>query len=149
MGMQECILFNLQFEYSFCIIYIEEVNKLDIIEKVTNYAQLDAKTKQLEELKKPLNAEIKEFMKANGLKEVVAGAIKAVFGKQERVSMNQEKLLDKVKQLGLNQAIKTVEVVDEQILESMIFNGELNASEIEECMEKKIVETLSIKGGKK
>jgi vancomycin resistance protein YoaR len=125
------------------------VNKLDIIEKVTNYAELDAKAKQLEELKKPLNAEIKSYMKHNDLKEVSAAGIKAVYGKQERVSMNQDKLLDKVKQLGLNHAIKTIEVVDEQVLESMIFNGELNASQIEECMERKIIETLTIKGGKK
>lgn len=141
--------FNLHIECAFCIIYIEEVKKVDIIEKVTNYAELDAKVKQLEELKKPLNAEIKAYMKHNDLKEVSAAGIKAVYGKQERVSMNQDKLLDKVKQLGLNHAIKTVEVVDEQVLESMIFNGELNASQIEGCVERKIVETLSIKGGKK
>jgi hypothetical protein len=147
--MQRCILFALHFQCAFCIIYIEEVNKLDIIEKVTNYAELDAKAKQLEELKKPLNAEIKSYMKHNDLKEVSAAGIKAVYGKQERVSMNQDKLLDKVKQLGLNHAIKTIEVVDEQVLESMIFNGELNASQIEECMERKIIETLTIKGGKK
>jgi hypothetical protein len=125
------------------------VSKLDIIEKVTNYAELDAKAKQLEELKKPLNSEIKAYMKHNDLKEVSAAGIKAVYGKQERVSMNQDKLLDKVKQLGLNHAIKTVEVVDEQVIESMIFNGELNASQIEDCIERKIIETLTIKGGKK
>lgn len=122
---------------------------MDIIEKVTNYAELDAKAKQLEELKKPLNSEIKAYMKHNDLKEVSAAGIKAVYGKQERVSMNQDKLLDKVKQLGLNHAIKTVEVVDEQVIESMIFNGELNASQIEDCIERKIIETLTIKGGKK
>ena len=122
---------------------------MDIIQKVEQYAQLDAKAKQLDELKKPLNAEIKSYMKHHELKEVSAGAVKAVYGKQERVSMNQDKLLGKVKQLGLTQAIKIIEVVDEQILESMIFNGELSAAEVEDCVERKIVETLTIKGGKK
>ena len=121
---------------------------MNIEEKVKNYAELDAKGKKIDEMKKPLNAEIKAYMKENGIKEVATAGVKAVFGIQERVSMNEARLLEKVKRLGLNQAIKVIEVVDEDAIQEMIFKGELDAAEIESCIERKQIETLTIKGAK-
>lgn len=122
---------------------------MTIEEQVKQYADLDAKAKQIDDMKKPLNVAIKAYMRDNGIHEVAVDGIKAVFGKQERVSMNEAKLLEKVKGLGLTQAIKTIEVVDEDIINQMVYEGTLEPSLIEDCVETKVVETLTIRGGKK
>jgi hypothetical protein len=121
---------------------------VDILQKVEQYVALDVKAKQLDTLKKPLNAEIKAYMKESGIKELSTADVKVVYGVQERVSINEPKLLEKLKALGVTAAIKTVEVVDHEKLEGMIYNGELQASAVEECLERKEVETLTVKGAK-
>lgn len=119
-----------------------------ILQKVGKYTELDASIKKLETEKKPLNADIKDFMRGNGLKEIQVGNAKVVFGKQERVSMNEDKLMERVRELGLTSVIKTVEVVDHDALQEMIYAGALSAAQIEDCIERKEVETLSVKGAK-
>jgi hypothetical protein len=122
---------------------------MDINEKAKQYAELDAQIKKLDTIKKPLNSEIKDYMKDNGMDVIQGQGFGVHFGTQERVTMNEAKLLDKVKSLGLTDAIKTVEVVDQSLLEDLVFNGKLNPAEIEDCVERKIVETLTVKKAKK
>jgi len=102
-----------------------------------------------------LNAEIKSEMgfgvAAGGSKEIIVGDIKAVYSLQERNSMNTEKLLQRLKDLELTSAIKTIEVPDEKVLEDLIYRGELDAGKISDCSEQTTVAVLKvtkIKGAK-
>lgn len=95
-----------------------------------------------------LNKEIKQEMKAGGLKNIDTGKVVATYGVQERTSMNRDKLLKRLKDLGLQEAIKTVEVPNETVVEDLIYKGHLDASKIQDCIEVKEVEVLRIKKAK-
>lgn len=119
-----------------------------LTEKVKKYYELDAQIKKLDAEKKLLNAELKDYMRSIGEKSTEIGGYKVVFSIQERVSMNEPKLVQRLKTLGKPEAIKLVEVPDQAVLEEMIYTGNLAASEIADCMDKKEVETLTVKGSK-
>ena len=63
---------------------------------------------------------------------------------QKRENFNDEKLIEKLKSLGVVAPIKTIEVVDMDELENVIYNGQLDASKISECKETKEVITLKV-----
>ena len=89
---------------------------------------------QIKETMKHLN--ITEFESTNGL------IAKIII--QNREKFNDAKLIDKLKTLGVNEAIKTVEVVDMDALEDSIYNGRLDAANISDCRETTKVTTLKI-----
>lgn len=116
---------------------------------VEKYVELDAQQKALKKELDPMNKEIKAHMKSNNMKEFKTADFKVSFSVQERTSMNEDALLKKLKALGLTEAIVTVEKPDETVLEKLIYEGKLDASELESCIERKFVEVLKVTGGKK
>jgi len=122
---------------------------VELKEKVTKYYKIDTQLKSLTSEKNKLNASIKADMKAGNLKDFAVGDIIAVYNSYEKSSMNQDKLLQRLKDLGLTQCIKTIEVVDEKVLEDMIYRGEVNAVKFEDCAVVTPVETLTVKKVKK
>lgn len=102
---------------------------------------LDAYKKSTEEY----NKEIKQGLKELGLNEFETDSgLVAKYNIQKRESFNEDLLLQKLKELGVNTAIKTKEYVDIDELENLIYNGELNASELSSCRIIKEVETLKV-----
>ena len=55
-----------------------------------------------------------------------------------------DKLIAKLKELGVVSPIKTVEVVDMDELENVIYNGWLDASELTNCKQVKEIPTLKV-----
>lgn len=91
------------------------------------------------------NKEIKQGLKELGVNEFeTATGLIAKYNIQKRESFNEDLLLQKLKELGVNTAIKTKEYVDMDELENLIYNGELNASELSNCRVIKEVETLKV-----
>lgn len=103
--------------------------KLDEYKKET-----DTENKRIKELMTELD--ITEYESTMG--EVAKLSI------QNRESFIDDKLIAKLKQLGVTTPIKTVEIVDMDELENVIYNGQLNAAELTDCKQVKQVQTLKV-----
>lgn len=79
---------------------------------------------------------IDEFESDNGL---IAKLIK-----QKRESFDEEKLINKLKELNVKKPIKTIEIIDYEVLEDIIYNNELDATKISDCKQCKEVLTLKV-----
>ena len=110
-------------------VYYEDKTILDGYKK-----SVDKHNKQIKEIMKDYN--IEEYETDNGLI--------AKMNIQKRESFIDEKLIAKLKELGVTTPIKTVEVVDIDELENVIYNGQLNASELTNCKQVKEVITLKV-----
>lgn len=104
----------------------------------------DKYKKESDELNKEIKRELRVGVEAGQSVELVVGDLSAVFQVQERTSMNSEKLLQRLRDLGLTQAIKTIEAPDENVLEDLIYRGELDAGLISDCNESSLVEVLKV-----
>lgn len=118
-------------------------------QKVDRYFELNTQEKEIKNEKDPLNASIKEEMRARGIEEFDSGRYTAKSAKQERTKMNPDKLLAKLKELGLTQAIKVVEQPDEAMVEELIYNKQLDPADLASCIDVNIVEVLTVKANKK
>ena len=122
-------------------------------DNVINYFNLKKETSVLEKQTKTLNTSIKAEMKEKGLEEFKEDGYTASYKIQTRESINNEKLILKLHSLGLDTAIKTIEVPDEEMIADMIYNGVIDPVILQDCTETKPVEVLKItfkklKGGK-
>lgn len=94
------------------------------------------------------NAQIKELMAKEKLKEKTVDGWTASVRIKTTESFNEEKLLNIAKQLGLNDIIKTKEYVDTDVMEELIYNGTITQDmllEIAKAQEVKETATLYIK----
>ena len=109
--------------------YVEK-NILDEKKKI-----IDGLNKQIKDVMKELD--IKDFETDNGLTAKITI--------QNRDSLNEEKAIIKLKELGLTSAIKTKEYLDLEEIENLIYNQKLNPAELEDCQIKKSVTVLNVK----
>lgn len=109
--------------------YFEQKQELDGLKKETENANTDIKY-----LMNRLNK--KEFQTDLGLV--------AKINVQKRESFIDEKLIAKLKELKVTTPIKTIEVVDMDELENVIYNGDLDASKLTDCKQVKEVITLKV-----
>lgn len=113
-------------------------------------ASLDVQKKQCESE----NAQIKKLMEDGNITEFQSGGYTAKYSVQDRVSMNEDRLLEVLKKAGITNVIKTREYVDSDLLEKALYNNEISEEiqlQIAECNEVKQVATLRVtkdKGGK-
>lgn len=76
----------------------------------------------------------------------------ATYYESERTNFDNEKALAILKRAGINQCVKTIEVLDEDALESMLYNDEIPVeilSDLNSCREVKKIPTLKISERKK
>src|SRR6185312_3212090 len=92
---------------------------------VATFAVLDAEQKKLKKESDPLKDRIKDYMGQHELDVYKVGPVTASYSIQERKSMNEPMLVNKLKALGLDEAIKTVEVPDQSAIEELIYAGTL------------------------
>lgn len=114
-------------------------------EIVKDFHKYDSDAKAATKLKDPLNKEIKTLMSEHGLNSFEVDGIEASYAKQERVSMNEAKLIEVLKTNGYADAIIQVEKPDTGKIEELIYEGKLKPALLEQCNETKIVEVLSVK----
>ena len=104
--------------------------------------------KQLDNYKKSTdeyNKEIKKLMsELNKTEFETDKGLVAKITVQNRESFNENKLISKLKELNGTSAIKTKEYVDMDVLEDLIYNGKINASELTSCKVSKQVVTLKV-----
>ena len=91
------------------------------------------------------NKQIKESLNDLGKTEFeTESGLVAKMSTQQRESFNEAKLIEKLKELKVTSPIKTVEVVDMDELENVIYNEGLDASELTNCKIVKEVVTLKV-----
>lgn len=120
----------------------------DLPELVEEYAKLDDLEKSAKKQKTPLNTSIKRVMKDSGTDVFTVGNVTATYGSYEKDTMNEAKLLERLKQMGLTEAIQTVEKPDTAVIEDLIYKKKLDPQVLADCTESKTVETLSVKVAK-
>ena len=91
------------------------------------------------------NKKIKKLMeKANFTEFETSNGLVAKVSIQKRESFNEDKLITKLKELNICKPIKTIEVIDYEALEDVIYNNELDATKISDCKQIKEVQVLKV-----
>ena len=115
-------------------------------DKINDYKQ---NKDTLEHYKKEVEEEnniIKNIMMSENITEFSTDeGVKAKLSTQKRESFLEDKLLKKLKDLNATSAIKTVEIIDYDELENLIYNNKLDASELTDCKQIKEVLVLKVK----
>ena len=119
----------------------------EIQSKVRHLAKLDAEMKALKKELEPIKTIVKNYMGENGMELFDDGEVTAKYQVQERKSMNEELLIEKLKGLGLEDGIDLIEKPNEAKVEEMIYDGRLNPSILDECISRKEIIKLTVKGG--
>lgn len=129
---------------------IEAVETLDTL--IPDYAEHKAELDKYKKLSDAENKKIKELMVDN---VYIVGGYKATKSIATKESINEEKLLDVLKQYDISYGagiIKTKEYVDMDALESAIYRGDVDKDilmEIDKCRESKETITLRVTAIKK
>lgn len=131
------------------------MSKLNLKDLIVAYVQNKSELDDYKKICDRQNAEIKEQMKESNLTEFEADGYVAKYSVTKRESMNEDKLLDILKELptanNLN-LIKTKEYVDMDALESAIYNEQIPQDvmlKLSLCRESKEVVTLRVSKAKK
>lgn len=117
--------------------------KLD--ELIPTYYRNKEKMESYKKLVDEQNKNIKELM--NGEYSYGVGKYKAVVSTSTRVSMDEQKLMMLLKANNIKGVIKTIEVVDMDALENLIYHNEIPKDvlkRIGECKSEKEVKSLRV-----
>ena len=127
------------------------MSTLDLL--VADYGQIDSKIKELTKTANSEKDEIKQLMLEQDVTSHESGGYKVSCVKSTRETMDQEKMLDVLKKdwrsrYGKQECpyIRTVEIVDMDKLESVLYAGELPDSvlkELDSC--RKTTEVITLK----
>lgn len=120
----------------------------DIISIGEQYIKLKEEEKRISNDSKKLNKKIKEYFDTQGTAELVVGDNVIVKQVQDRSTMNEDKLLNKLKQLGKTSAIKTKEYVDVEVVDNLLYKGDISTNDIIDCINNKQVTMIRIKNNK-
>lgn len=114
-------------------------------ESVKTYYDVDTRHKELGKQRTKLNNIIKNHLAETGEETVEVDNLVVKRGVQERTSMDKDKAVEILKSMGMSQAIKTVEVPDEEALDNLIFSGDIQPADLAPAITVKEVVTLSVK----
>lgn len=122
----------------------KEMSMEEVVEKLGN---LKAQIKTLQEEEKLYVNKLKVSMKDSNKSSIETEGYIASLTKRESASLEEEKLISYVdEKYGKSMVAKmTKKVIDEDKLESLIFNGKLNAKEIQPFQVIKETSVLTIK----
>lgn len=110
--------------------YINKKQELDVLDKLV----------------KKLSDQVKAEMQKQNLKSTDKNGYKIHCIKSQRVTWNEDALLEKVKSFNKPELICTVEKVDVPNLEIAIINEEVDINEVKECQ--KVTEVVTLKMNK-
>ena len=106
--------------------------------------------KRVKEKEKQLTEQVKILLDEQGITKDTIGDIKVTYTTCTKSSMNEDKLLTIVKQLAQEQpellkCIETKEVINEGVLEELIYNGFITVDDIQPAYEETQYKTLKLK----
>lgn len=107
------------------------------------YVSKKAELEQLDKDVKKLGDQVKQLMKERDLKVTECNGYKINRIESQRVTWNEDALLEKVKTFNRPELICTVEKVDVPNLEVAIINEEIDINEIKDCQ--KVTNIVSLR----
>ena len=120
--------------------------------------QLDQKAKQYLDLKDTekktkadiatINSEFKQHLKEVNQTEVKTDNFEIKVAERVTETFNNEKLLERCKELNALHLIKTIEVVDMEAFQKTLYDGEIEPTLFKDCIETKVAEVLTVKAVK-
>lgn len=127
---------------------------------VDGYKAMSDKVKFYDDQKKEMAKQIKEFMKENDIQEIETDKCKATYKPSSKVTVNEEKLIQNIKDIArktkdkelkakIRKAVVKVEAIDEQYLETLIYDGFITSEQIQDSYETKQTWTLRCSNLKK
>ena len=119
-------------------------NQIQLQKLIPQYALNKNEADSYKKLADRDNALIKSLMKEEQLDTFNAGTHSAKITVQNRQTLNEDKLLELIKNIDRQDLIKTKEFVDMDLLEKAIYNGEIDAGDLDSCMTSKEVVTLKV-----
>lgn len=127
----------------------ENLTNLEKLENtIDTFGELKGQADTLKKKIDPMNTDIKLQMKALGKNLIETERYTAAYSTQDRTSMDSKMLMDKLKALNLTQAIDTIEVVNEEKVQDLIYKGLLHESQLADCVKVNVVEVLKVSAKK-
>lgn len=121
-----------------------DINELDGL--INGYKQNKESLDNYKKITDEENAKIKQIMQANNIDTYTTlRGTQANITIQKRESFLDSKLIARLKELGITSPIKTIEVVDMDELENVIYNNKLDPRQIIDCKQVKEIVVLKVK----
>ena len=117
-----------------------------LMEKVVDLYKLDADKKQLEAIMKDSKTDIITLMKSLEVDTIEHKGVRCKLASKTTKTINEEALLEHCKSLDINGLVKTVEIVDMDVLENLIYTKQIEANSIEPFITKSISTFPKISG---
>lgn len=92
------------------------------------------------------SAAIIEHMKPLGMKDLKVNGVKCTLSERVTRSCNEDGLLEYCKSLNIPGLVKTIEVVDLDVLGDLTYNLKIDPSEVEQFYTKSITESIRLSG---
>jgi hypothetical protein len=132
-------------------VYEESVERVITFEdKVQMFFDKKKLADRLKKELEPLNREIKKHMDENNLQELELSDYTIKITTQDRSTLNEERVVTRLHELGLEDCILIVEKPNQEAIEKKIYDNEIKATVFEDCTDINIVPVLKVskKGGK-
>ena len=120
------------------------MNEKELKKLVDEYSVKNAQKNETTKWCKENGDIIKQYFKDNKLEEFEGTGIIAKVSYATKNSFDDEKLIEILKENGGKKAVKKKEYVDMELLESLIYNGKLNAKLLEKASISVITPTLKV-----
>ena len=117
---------------------------MNIKELAFKYVQLKKQEKVLKKQIKDTNEKLKSYMISNNVSEIDGIDWKVSIVSQDRSKMNEDRLIHKLQDMGLEVAISSKPVVDQEKLSDLLYEGKLNDTDLMDCVDKKIISMLKL-----
>ena len=113
-------------------------------------ASVKEQLKRFKDKEAELNKQVKQELDSQGIEKGVYNGIKVTYTTCTKSSINEDKLLAIVKQLAQEQpellsCIETKEVINENTLEELMYQGFITPGDIQAAYEEKQYKTLKLK----
>lgn len=126
----------------------KQSDKENAIDKlIEKYYQVKEDEKEVKQVVDELNEKIKIYFKENSLDKYESNDYKVSVTKVVKKKYIDKLLIPRLKSLGFSEAIDKVEVINNDVLESLLYNNKLKIEDIEDCQN--IQETISLRVTKK
>ncbi len=115
----------------------------ELIELIDMYSIANDKAKEATSIKSNIGGKLKKLLEEENLEEAISNDARVTYKPTVKVTVDEEKLLASIKRLAestkseqlkkqLLSSIVTVEKVDEEYLETLIYDGVLSPEDIED-----------------
>lgn len=126
----------------------KQSDKENIIDElIQKYYHIKQDEKEVKQVVDELNEKIKSYFKEKRLDKYETNDYKASVTKVIKKNYIDKLLIPRLKSLGFSEAIDKVEVINNDVLESLLYNNKLKIEDIEDCQN--IQETISLRVTKK